>query len=411
MKRAWICVALLLAFLTGCGSSTSETPAPTEAAAAEHALRVVTLGGMPHEYMALIDGFHASQDSWRIVLEDCSDEEEQDRLRVELLTGGGPDGYLVGTRNTEFLQNLEQGGALMDLRPSMERLGLAPEDFVTALRNDIREAEAVHTLICSYELWGFTAPTALVGEKDHFTMAEAQTIAREENLYLFNPDLFQDWLLEWVMNFSLGSYVDLDGGTCTLDSPDFAALLEACKALRPEPDTNIRGNFGNCLLYQCWLQGLRSYSLLRENGRSVMGFPTDEGNGCTLYPLLRVAVGATTNKLEGMEAFLDYCFSPEGQRALILGTGFPALQSELAAAVDDAVAGDTLLMLGDSLTREDGDALLELVEATEGTHVFDYTIESIIKEEAAAFFAGDKTAQETADLIQSRVSLYLGEQR
>ena len=68
-------------------------------------------------------------------------------------------------------------------------------------------------------------------------------------------------------------------------------------------------------------------------------------------------------------------------------------------------------LLGDSLTREGGDALLELVEATEGTHVFDYTIESIIKEEAAAFFAGDKTAQETADLIQSRVSLYLGEQR
>ena len=409
MKRAWICVALLLAFLTGCGSSTSETPAPTEAAAAEDELRVVTLGGMPHEYRNLIDGFHASQDSWRIVLEDCSDEEEQDRLRVELLTGGGPDGYLAGSRG--FLQNLEQGGALMDLRPSMERLGLAPEDFVAALRNDILEAEAVHTLICSYELWGFTAPAALVGDKDHLTMEEAQTIARKEDLYLFNPEFFQDWLLEWVMVFSLGSYVDLDGGICTLDSPDFAALLEACKALRPEIDTSILGSYDNCLLYQLPLQNFRLYDSLCEQGRRIVGFPTDEGNGCTLYPLLQVAVGATTDRLEGMEAFLDYCFSPEGQRALILGTGFPALQSELAAAVDDAVAGDTLLMLGDSLTREDGDALLELVEATEGTRFFDHTIESIIKEEAAAFFAGDKTAQETADLIQSRVSLYLGEQR
>ena len=69
MKRAWICVALLLAILTGCGSSASETPSPTEAAAAEYELRVVTLGGMPHEYMNLIHGFHASQDScasfWR----------------------------------------------------------------------------------------------------------------------------------------------------------------------------------------------------------------------------------------------------------------------------------------------------------------------------------------------------------
>ena len=407
MKRAWICVALLLAFLTGCGSSASETPAPTEAAAAEHELRVVTLGGMPHEYMALIDGFHASQDSWRIVLEHCSGEVEEDQLRVELLTGGGPDGYLAGS--TWFLRDLEQGGALMDLRPSMERLGLAPEDFVTAIRNDIQDAETIRSLVCSYEIRGFTAPTALVGEKDHLTMEEAQSIAQEEDIYLFNPDLFQDWLLEWVMNFSLGSYVDLDGGTCTLDSPDFAALLEACKALRPEIDTSILGSYDNCLLYQLPMQNFRLYDSLCEQGRRIVGFPTDEGNGCTLRPLLRVAVGATTDKLEGMEAFLDYCFSPAGQRALILGTGFPALQSELAAAVDDAVAGDSQLMLGGSLDRADGDALLELVEATEGTHVFDYTIESIIKEEAAAFFAGDKTAQETADLIQSRVSLYLGE--
>ena len=408
MIRRAVLPLLLLALLTACAVPEPETAAPPETEAAEHELRVVTLGGMPHEYMALIDGFHASQDRWHIVLEHCSGEAEEDQLRVELLTGGGPDGYLAGS--TWFLRDLEQGGALMDLRPSMERLGLAPEDFVAALRNDILEAEAVHTLICSYELWGFTAPAALAGEKDHLTMAEAQAIAQEENLYLFNPDFFQDWLLEWVMIFSLGSYVDLDAGTCTLDSPDFAALLEACKALRPEAETSVRGSFDNCLLYQLPLQGFPLYASICEQGRRIVGFPTDEGNGCTLYPLLQVAVGATTDKLEGMEAFLDYCFSPEGQRALILGTGFPALQSELAAAVDDAVAGDTLLMLGGSLDRADGDALLELVEATEGTHFFDHTIESIIEEEAAAFFAGDKTAQETADLIQSRVSLYLGEQ-
>ena len=310
MKRAWICVALLLAFLTGCGSSTSETPAPTEAAAAEDELRVVTLGGMPHEYRNLIDGFHASQDSWRIVLEDCSDEEEQDRLRVELLTGGGPDGYLAGSRG--FLQNLEQGGALMDLRPSMERLGLAPEDFVAALRNDILEAEAVHTLICSYELWGFTAPAALVGDKDHLTMEEAQTIARKEDLYLFNPEFFQDWLLEWVLVFSLGSYVTWTGGY----APWTARISR--RSWRPARHCDRKSTpvFWAATITACSIsfpcRTFAYYDSLCEQGRRIVGFPTDEGNGCTLYPLLQVAVGATTDRLEGMEAFLDYCFSPEG---------------------------------------------------------------------------------------------------
>ena len=37
------------------------------------------------------------------------------------------------------------------------------------------------------------------------------------------------------------------------------------------------------------------------------------------------------------------------------------------------------------------------------------TVRSIIMEEAAAFFAGDKSAHEVAGIIQNRVQLYLEE--
>ena len=36
---------------------------------------------------------------------------------------------------------------------------------------------------------------------------------------------------------------------------------------------------------------------------------------------------------------------------------------------------------------------------------------SIVKEEAAAFFAGDKSAEEVAKIVQNRVSIYLAEQQ
>ena len=42
--------------------------------------------------------------------------------------------------------------------------------------------------------------------------------------------------------------------------------------------------------------------------------------------------------------------------------------------------------------------------------VYDDPAAEIALEEAAAFFAGDQTAEETARVIQSRVSIYLGEQ-
>ena len=118
------------------------------------------------------------------------------------------------------------------------------------------------------------------------------------------------------MNFSLGSYVDLDGGTCTLDSPDFAALLEACKALRPK-STPV---FWAATITACFISfPCRTFAYtipsVSKAGASWAS-PTDEGNGCTLRPLLRVAVGATTDKLEGMEAFLDYLLFPRRASAL-----------------------------------------------------------------------------------------------
>ena len=37
------------------------------------------------------------------------------------------------------------------------------------------------------------------------------------------------------------------------------------------------------------------------------------------------------------------------------------------------------------------------------------SIDSIITEEASAFYSGQKTAKEVADIIQSRVSIYVNE--
>lgn len=52
----------------------------------------------------------------------------------------------------------------------------------------------------------------------------------------------------------------------------------------------------------------------------------------------------------------------------------------------------------------------ELVYQAANCRVNDSPIIPIVEEETAAFFNGDKTAEETAAIIQSRVEIYLGEQ-
>ena len=52
-----------------------------------------------------------------------------------------------------------------------------------------------------------------------------------------------------------------------------------------------------------------------------------------------------------------------------------------------------------------------LYNAVEGLDEYDQKISEIVSDEAAACFAGDKTLDECAGQIQSRVKLYVNENR
>ena len=55
--------------------------------------------------------------------------------------------------------------------------------------------------------------------------------------------------------------------------------------------------------------------------------------------------------------------------------------------------------------------MLQMIESGRGASAADMTILQIIDEEAAAYFTGQKTAAEVAKVIQSRVRLYVDENR
>ena len=61
------------------------------------------------------------------------------------------------------------------------------------------------------------------------------------------------------------------------------------------------------------------------------------------------------------------------------------------------------------LTQAQVDDFKDMVNNAVYAGSFDNEIYTIITEEAEAFFAGDKTAEEVASLIQNRAKIYLGE--
>ncbi|MEF9970886.1 MAG: hypothetical protein RR731_01070, partial [Oscillospiraceae bacterium] len=61
--------------------------------------------------------------------------------------------------------------------------------------------------------------------------------------------------------------------------------------------------------------------------------------------------------------------------------------------------------------QPEADQLKALINSVENTAAFDNSMMSIINEEAEIFFAGEKSVEETANIIQSRMKIYINEQR
>ena len=62
------------------------------------------------------------------------------------------------------------------------------------------------------------------------------------------------------------------------------------------------------------------------------------------------------------------------------------------------------------MTEEEIARFQELLRQVEHTELYDETAYAIIQEEVTVFLAGQRSAEETARIIQSRMSIYVSEQ-
>ena len=73
--------------------------------------------------------------------------------------------------------------------------------------------------------------------------------------------------------------------------------------------------------------------------------------------------------------------------------------------------GDGLQVEFYAITQEEADQIKALINSVDHTVVNDQSLTHIITEESAFFFSGEKTADQVADIIQSRMTIYVNEQR
>lgn len=182
---------------------------------------------------------------------------------------------------------------------------------------------------------------------------------------------------------------------------------------------------------------------------SFAGFPTESGAGSSFALEDRLAVSAASRVKEGAWAFVRTLMLPGGYLRpdsfegmdISFASGFPLNRAEFEALLEpqwcrengdgeiildqdgqpiEAPVDDFPVRIGEPLvmaayqmapTQVQMDRFWELYNTIDHMTRDTRDLMSIIKEEADAYFAGGKSLDETAGLIQNRVTLYVNENR
>lgn len=175
-----------------------------------------------------------------------------------------------------------------------------------------------------------------------------------------------------------------------------------------------------------WVMGIFSYvNDIKELGTQpqYVGYPDAERNGPCVMSLVSYGISSTTEYPDECWNFIKITLSDKAYLNAGIQEGFPLSKSALNEGIRafSLSTGDEGSPLH-GLTDMNGDYYIPLEEKyvpyiyellDSVTHArFRYSgVFSIIREEGEAFLENDKTAEETARLIQNRVSIYLAEQQ
>lgn len=401
-----------------------------------------------YDFTKIVNEYNRSQSKYRIEAEELLKfdnpndyemikEKSEKEFQMKLLKGEAPDIIVTDDYNKIF----EYGsmGALTDLYSFMENDTEMNKSVF--LPNILQAAETSNG-----ELFGI--PTQFMVEtvlaKSKFCDKENWTMEDMISAYENTETVVYKWTYrrEMLHTFLKGmDFVDEKNGTCSFNSEDFIKLLEFCKrfpseevrehdkVMTPEEEELNEFMFNQFRRYmndediaKPTTVHARDVGIMFDRGQwfnekiTLVGYPSNDGNGTKLKLKDSFAITSNCENKEAAWDFIKYCFE--------YSTTLPVTEKEFKEAVDGwTEMKDIYDESGHGyyedfsgikiypMTEEERDNLEQAIRnATTIAPSEDSAINNIIFEEAEAFFADAKTAEETAEIIQNRAEILVSEQ-
>ena len=393
------------------------------------------------------------------------------KLTTEIISGSVPDIFL--TSNLP-IDKYAAKGVIADLNTFMDGgNGLSRDYFVPQVMSALEKDGKLYELPTSFSVQTAYALSSIASQYDTWNVAAVQDAMTQlqEGATVFSNGWTKNMALSNCLSRNLSAFVDWTTGKCEFDSEAFQQLLAFCNSFPAETSDGdgaiayatstdlavedamwesdaTRITNGKQLMSTIEMYSFDSYiwnAYAIRDKITFTGYPTEDGSGSSFGLQMPMAISSVTKYPDAAWDFV--CSIIKKMNTIDENNyyyGFPISQAAFDAEMTDIMTeqyqmdengeqvdwdgdgepdkavrgsyetmenGETVYKDVYALTQEDVDQILGVINSTSSVYDYDQEILDIITDEVAAYFAGDKDVQTTANMIQSRVNLYVQEQR
>ena len=403
-------------------------------------------------HKSIID-FNKSNDEYRIAIVDYSQyytDEDWDagtrKFNQDIASGNAPD---VIISNSLSVHNYMEKGLFLDLT---DRLKNDPDIDYDDIFPNLIEATSykgkVYMISPWFSMQTVTGKKSVLGDRTGWTIDEMlefkDSLPAGEELFALQ-DRYS--LLYGVLGSNYDEFIGTGNGKCNFDSEEFIKILEFVKTVPTSEDLqslyssedfwmtyDLMWRDDKTALNETYLYSAESYQrLLRGTFMedvAFVGYPSSDRSGAGLYIDQLFAINSKTKDADAAWDVVKCLYSSMDQvSGPYYGLGFPASMKEFDEMCADRMKEhketdeygytynyDTIYIGNEELvmkplTQDEIDKLKDYILSVDKLIYTDDEIINIVMEEADPFFAGQKTAEEVAGIIQSRVSIYINEKK
>lgn len=367
--------------------------------------------------------FNNSDPEYRIEIKPLlyNNESERDRLLIELATSEDID-----ILDTSFLPDgALDAGLLADMLPMIDSdETISREDFIPSLLQAMMKHGGLYEYTDKFTL------VTLLARPELFPGRESWTVNQIEELIAQHPEyapLWQSMNREMIVTVvswaATAEFIDWESASCSFDSRAFQDWLRLLKELLDDKSPQDEEKLMS-FCYDFASDAGFSSRYPFQSDYAVAGFPSTEGTGSYLLKLgssagesrstvgqnTRIGIMASSKHQDGAWRFVRTLMTSESEEDQAISFGIPVFRERFERAITSTLSNNGEFQGLAMFNADDAQRLREQVYGTTKLIRTDEQILQVIQSEINAYLDGQKTAEEAAKQIQSRLSLYLAEQ-